>query len=59
MNDISLYEKIPLQQFPIRILVRKEYKFDFPPHWHEHTEIHYIFKVCNITPPSGRYAQHR
>lgn len=49
MNDISLYEKIPLQQFPIRILVRKEYKFDFPPHWHEHTEIHYIFKgSCSL-----------
>ncbi|MBE6597802.1 MAG: AraC family transcriptional regulator [Ruminococcaceae bacterium] len=49
MNDISLYEKIPLQQYPIRIHVRKEYKVDFPPHWHEHTEIHYIFRgSCNI-----------
>ncbi|MBE6684926.1 MAG: AraC family transcriptional regulator [Ruminococcaceae bacterium] len=56
MNDISLYEKIPLQQFPIRILVRKEYKFDFPPHWHEHTEIHYLFKgTCCLKCNEDRF----
>ncbi len=43
MNDINLYEKIPLQQFPIRILLHHKNNYDFPPHWHEHTEIHYIF----------------
>lgn len=43
MNDIKLYEKIPYEQFPIRILLYHENGYDFPQHWHEHTELHYIF----------------
>ncbi len=43
MNDIKLYEKIPHGQFPVRILLYHNHGYDFPPHWHEHTEIHYIF----------------
>lgn len=44
MNDIKLYEKIPHEQFPVRILAYKDNGYDFHQHWHEHTEIHYIFK---------------
>lgn len=44
MNDIMLYEKIPHEQFPVRILVYHDNCYDFPQHWHEHTELHYIFK---------------
>ena len=44
INDIKLYEKIPHEQFPIRILVYQDNGYDFPLHWHEHTELHYIFK---------------
>ena len=44
MNDIKLYEKIPHEQFPIRILIYRENAYNFPQHWHEHTELHYIFK---------------
>ena len=43
INDINLYEKIPQEQFPIRILVYRDNAYDFPQHWHEHTELHYIF----------------
>ena len=44
INDINLYEEIPHEQFPIRILVYRENEYNFPQHWHEHTELHYIFK---------------
>ena len=44
INDINLYEKIPHDQFPIRILVYLNSDYKFPQHWHEHTEMHYIFK---------------
>ncbi len=44
INDIKLYEKIPHDQFPLRILVYRESDYKFPQHWHEHTELHYIFK---------------
>ena len=44
MNDIKLYEKIPHDSFLIRILSFRENGYDFPLHWHEHTELHYIFE---------------
>ena len=44
MNDINLYEKIPHEQFPIRILLFKHYAYHFPAHWHEHTEIHFLLR---------------
>ena len=44
MNDINLYEKIPHEQFPIRILLFKNCRYSFPSHWHEHTEIHFLFR---------------
>lgn len=44
MNDINLYEKIPQEQFPIRILLYNNNDYKFAQHWHEHTELHYIFK---------------
>lgn len=43
MNDIKLYEKIPVDEFPIRLLEFEKDSFVFPLHWHEHTEIHFIF----------------
>ncbi|MBQ8409775.1 MAG: AraC family transcriptional regulator [Clostridia bacterium] len=42
MNDINLYEKIPKEQFPIKMLWDYQNKYDFPPHWHEHIELHYV-----------------
>lgn len=44
INDIKLYEKIPHEQFSIRILLYNDNGYDFPLHWHEHTELHYVFK---------------
>ncbi len=44
MNDLTLYEKIPESSFPIRLLDYTEEPYTFPLHWHEHTEIHFIFK---------------
>ena len=44
MNDISLYEKIPEEDFPIRILMTENSVCEFYLHWHEHTEIQYIFE---------------
>ena len=50
INDINLYEKIPQDQFPIRILVYRDNAYDFPQHWHEHTELHYIFNGgCRVS----------
>ncbi len=43
MNDINLYEKIPQEQYPIRMLWDTANKYDFPSHWHEHIELHCVF----------------
>lgn len=43
-NDIEKYEKIPEESFPVRILNYVDHSYVFPIHWHEHTEIHYIFE---------------
>lgn len=43
MNDLLLYEKIPEDKFPIRLLDYTDMPYSFNAHWHEHTEIHYIF----------------
>ncbi|MBR2926776.1 MAG: AraC family transcriptional regulator [Clostridia bacterium] len=42
MNDIILYEKVPMTVFPIKILDFHQFPEDFCLHWHEHTEILYI-----------------
>ncbi len=42
MNSTELYEKIPPDP-QIRILRYCIRPYDFPAHWHEHTEIHFIF----------------
>jgi AraC-like DNA-binding protein len=44
VNDINLYEKLPQEQYPIRMLWDTENKYDFPSHWHEHIELHYVFE---------------
>lgn len=44
MNDLTLYEKIPESSFPIRIFDYKDSTYAFALHWHEHTEIHFIFE---------------
>lgn len=43
MNDIQLYEKIPEDDFPVRLHRYNNHPFRFCLHWHEHTEIHFIF----------------
>lgn len=43
MNDINLYEKIPVDEFPIRLLINFEAHLCANPHWHEHTEMLYFF----------------
>lgn len=43
MNDINLYEKIPANEFPIRLLMHNDQQLGVPPHWHEHTEMLYFF----------------
>ena len=54
INDINLYEKIPHDQFPIRILIYRNNNYKFPQHWHEHTELHYIFKgECKLKYGDG------
>lgn len=40
LNTYSLYEKLPVEEYPIRLSLKNE-KVDFPPHWHEYTEIHF------------------
>ena len=42
MNRIDLYEKIPIEKSPIRLLDFSNIEYKFSLHWHEHTEIHYI-----------------
>lgn len=44
MKDLTLYEKIPESSFPIRLLDYVGALYNFPLHWHEHTEIHFIFQ---------------
>ena len=56
INDIKLYEKIPHEQFPIRILVYNNNSYNFPQHWHEHTELHYIFNgKCRLKYGDAEY----
>ena len=40
MNDLNLYEKGPIKKFPIYLSLKKG-SVGFPPHWHEHLEIHF------------------
>ena len=42
MNDLSYYEKIPNDAFPVRILDYGSAPYTFPAHWHEHLEFHFI-----------------
>lgn len=47
MNDINLYEKIPEEDFPVKLYIFKDSPCEpcgFELHWHEHTEIHYVFE---------------
>lgn len=48
MRDLSLYEKkiIKDEEFPVQMFknqIRKPGTY-FPPHWHEHLELHYVLK---------------
>ena len=43
MNDIRLYEFIPEKRFPIILHDYVGENYDFPLHWHENIEIHYLF----------------
>lgn len=54
MNDIRLYEKIPANDFPIRLLILKSEKSSMTPHWHEHTEMLYIFSGTGSVLYSGK-----
>ena len=47
-NDIKMYEKLPNLPFPVRILDFSNNPYQFPAHWHEHTEIHFFFKNGGI-----------
>jgi len=52
MHDLSLYEKkiINDEEFPVQMFVNHinwTGSF-FPSHWHEHIELHYIFKGQGI-----------
>ncbi len=40
MNDLELYEKLPLEEYHIHLSI-KNGSVKFMPHWHEHTEIHF------------------
>ena len=44
MKNIDLYEHIPENSFPLRLNYNKYRKYVFKSHWHEHVEIHCIFK---------------
>lgn len=54
MNDIKLYEKIPTNDFPIRIIMFEDKKMKVEPHWHEHTELLYFFEGCGTFAYSGK-----
>lgn len=42
MSNLSYYEKIPNDSFPVRILDYKNACYKFPAHWHEHLELHFV-----------------
>ena len=42
MNNIVLYEKIPNDSFPIRLIDYHDTPYTFSSHWHEHLEMHFI-----------------
>ena len=42
MNDLSYYEKIPNDPFPVRILDYQSVPYTFSAHWHEHLEFHFV-----------------
>lgn len=42
MNDIKLYEKIPVNTFPVTLQELNLSPAVFPLHWHEHIEINFI-----------------
>ena len=44
MNDFRLYESIPEKKFPIILHDYVDEEYDFPAHWHENIEIHYLFE---------------
>lgn len=45
MKDLKLYEKIPKDDYPARIVMYDTHTpYDFPIHWHEHIEMHYIIE---------------
>lgn len=45
MKDLKLYEKIPKNDYPVRIVMYDIHTpYDFPIHWHEHIEMHYIME---------------
>lgn len=44
MNDINLYEKIPVKTFPISLQELNLSPAVFPLHWHEHIEINLILE---------------
>ena len=44
MKNMDLYEHIPENGFPLRMHVNKFKKYNFKSHWHEHVEIHCVFK---------------
>ncbi len=43
MNDLTLYENIPADGFPIRVNTREAGNYHYMAHWHEHIEIQYFF----------------
>ena len=53
MNDINLYEKMPVEEknFPIRLLI-EDLGRGPRPHWHEHLEMLFI-KEGNFVVSSG------
>ena len=54
MNDISLYEKIPVNEFPIRLLKFSNQQLYVSPHWHEHTEMLYFFSGTGKVACGGK-----
>lgn len=49
MSDAKLYEKVPQDPFSIRLINFEHSNYDFPAHWHEHTELHLILEgTCTL-----------
>lgn len=44
MKNIDLYEKIPENEFPLRLGIHSYGRYVFHLHWHEHIEIHCVFE---------------